>query len=906
MKRHSIFAMPFHIKIVDFDVGSSGTIGISNMKFGEFMSLNKITDLTNQFGISSRSLRYYEQVGLIKSVRPDFEKYRFFDDKNVERLKQIMVLRKMQISIKDIIRIYESDDMSVVVETFVDRINAINEEVNALSEMKRITNEFLHTMIKNGIKKISALPLLYEEMEKEMNEARASRSVSFNELSEASEKLVKPPDFSIVDLPPMRVLTSFRKPGTKESDFSGFLRYIQINGLSQAASGSHQQFEFQTEAGDVLMVRVPEDFINGSEYLDYTFDGGLFATVNLYLDEDLGQCFRALVHELDTNPYYQFAYCTDGTSRHPTLLENLISPDDKRELVAMLIPVKKRLPNPVLFDKPKEVTNITVAEIEQANPVLWDTDVPLDKLTQTHPQNSYFRINDNGEAEYIGWIIRAVLNTDVSVKLPFRIDMEFRQSGKGKTGIVFYYGEDTGYPSGRIGNRGFGVNMSNDNEKMIQAIRFSQPVFGDDFHFPGRGAIKTDEPNRLTWIVGEKHLAVIINDEVRYCGVNFPYMSLDLNREEVCPIVIGAHGNDMIYFRSLRISQLAEAPINKVRKGELTMITKQSNNIIPVIHRLVTDEYGENYWFNGCARYVMECLGEKDYDYWFFAGITGDIFTQHYAYTKSYWDAIDGYRLAENPKQFVKDTFAKCGYAATYVFKQEIRENAEMYLNTLTAYIDKGIPIINLEEPSGVFVGYEEYGKILLCITGNNNQPERLTVDDAIKGRDGWIFVGEKKENHPLSEIYRKAIKAIPQYFSEKTDDHCFGAEAFRAWANDIENGKFDGMPIEEFDTWFHHTNYVCILATNSGCNNGFLRKAQELNPDFVWMEDIIKLYNRTGQIWNNDNGNDLEALGGGFNVTLEVLQDKNKRSKIAAKIRECADCMDKVVEIINANIKNE
>ncbi len=53
------------------------------------------------------------------------------------------------------------------------------------------------------------------------------------------------------------------------------------------------------------------------------------------------------------------------------------------------------------------------------------------------------------------------------------------------------------------------------------------------------------------------------------------------------------------------------------------MITKQSNNIIPIIHRLVTDEYGENYWFNGCAKYVMECLGEPDYDYWFFARADG-------------------------------------------------------------------------------------------------------------------------------------------------------------------------------------------------------------------------------------------------------------------------------------------
>lgn len=54
------------------------------------------------------------------------------------------------------------------------------------------------------------------------------------------------------------------------------------------------------------------------------------------------------------------------------------------------------------------------------------------------------------------------------------------------------------------------------------------------------------------------------------------------------------------------------------------------------------------------------------------------------------------------------------------------------------------------------------------------------------------------------------------------------------------------------------------------------------------------------GQMWNNDNGKDLEALGGGFNVTLEALQDKEKRTKIADVIRKCGDCMDEVVKIIN------
>lgn len=80
--------------------------------------------------------------------------------------EQIMGLRKMQMPIKDILRIYESEDMSTVVEVFVDRINAIDEETNALAELKRIVSEFLQTMIQNGITKISAIPLLYEEMDK--------------------------------------------------------------------------------------------------------------------------------------------------------------------------------------------------------------------------------------------------------------------------------------------------------------------------------------------------------------------------------------------------------------------------------------------------------------------------------------------------------------------------------------------------------------------------------------------------------------------------------------------------------------------------------------------------------------------------------------------------------------------
>ena len=57
-------------------------------------------------------------------------------------------------------------------------------------------------------------------------------------------------------------------------------------------------------------------------------------------------------------------------------------------------------------------------------------------------------------------------------------------------------------------------------------------------------------------------------------------------------------------------------------------------------------------------------------------------------------------------------------------------------------------------------------------------------------------------------------------------------------------------------------------------------------------------------RMWNEQNGEDLEAIGGGFNITINALQDKNRRSRIAAKIREFADIADKVVATVNGGQK--
>lgn len=886
------------------------------------MDLVKITELPPQLGLTSRSIRYYEEAGLIQSVRLPGEKYRFFDEANIERLKQIIVLRKMMVPIKDILRIYESDDMSVVVEVFVHRIQEIDRESAALSELRRITDDFLQTMLKNGIKKISALPLLYEALADQGLEGAdaVDGSLSYGELVAASAQLARPVEPSIVQLPAMRTLCSCLKAAPDRSDPEGFWRWLQLHNLAPGEAGCHERFEYQTGAGDVCMVRVPDGFENDSDYLDGAFEGGLFAAVNAYLDEDLSERLRELIAYFDGNKSYEIDYVHGGGLRHAAMLESLLSPDERRELVSLLVPVKKRLAPPELFGQPEELAPgaISLEQLERANPILWTQDVPVDHLI---PVNSpHYRVTETGEAEYISWISTRLLSTGVAVRLPFRVDVEFRVGeesggyghGRNEGSVRVHHGEDA--------NCLFGVNMNNSPDERLsqEAVSFHQPVFGNLYNYPGRGGILPDAYNRLTWIVGQSHLAVIINGEVRYCGTKFPYMALDLSREPVRLILLGSDSSIKRYFRTIRVSQLASRPRTKIRQGALVMVTKQSNNILPDLRRFITSEFGENYWFNGCARYVMRALGEfseePDFGYWFFAGLTGDILAQVYAYGEYMGESVSACRFNREGGGYLERIFEKCGYASTFVSRSQLLGNQEMYIQTLIAYIDKGIPVIAVTHggpPWGVYVGYEEHGKVLIFLTGDRTEPERVPIGLAISEEDasphaaqGWLFVGQKRRQVELADVYRDMIAGMPRLLTLKNDAFCLGPEAFRAWAEGIERGKLEGMTPEAFeDGWGAHVSNVCNMATNGSCAFTLLERAQALNPDMSFLADIRKLYARTAQIWNDDGGKDLEALGGGFNVTLHNLQDVEKRTAIAAKIREAAACMDEVLEILNQRL---
>lgn len=125
--------------------------------------LVKIRDVSAKYDISARTLRYYEDMGLISSVRSDDCAYRLYDETAVKRLEQILILRKLSISIKDIKRIFDTSGSDVVLEVLGKKINDIDEEVALLHELKEIVLAFIRQIEQSDFSRASDVKSLYDK-----------------------------------------------------------------------------------------------------------------------------------------------------------------------------------------------------------------------------------------------------------------------------------------------------------------------------------------------------------------------------------------------------------------------------------------------------------------------------------------------------------------------------------------------------------------------------------------------------------------------------------------------------------------------------------------------------------------------------------------------------------------------
>jgi DNA-binding transcriptional MerR regulator/DNA gyrase inhibitor GyrI len=177
---------------------------------GDRMELKTISQVTRAYSVSTRTLRYYEKIGLLESVKLEGYAYRAYDDAAITKLGQIMLLRKLRISLRDIGVILASRDAAAVVEILTRYSAELSGEISALSTI-RDTLERLAERLRMApvpelgllgdasLREIAAsLPLVTigQKEERSMDELNRA-DASLNRLTSRDVRIITLPPFTV-------------------------------------------------------------------------------------------------------------------------------------------------------------------------------------------------------------------------------------------------------------------------------------------------------------------------------------------------------------------------------------------------------------------------------------------------------------------------------------------------------------------------------------------------------------------------------------------------------------------------------------------------------------------------------------------------------------------------------------
>ena len=108
-------------------------------------SLMQIGELAERAGVSHRTIRYYERIGLMKPAEREGAGYRYYDELALRRLQKIAVLKRLGLSLDEIasvIDLYFEDAQGVkgkekVLEILQTQLSKTNAQIAELSAFRQ-------------------------------------------------------------------------------------------------------------------------------------------------------------------------------------------------------------------------------------------------------------------------------------------------------------------------------------------------------------------------------------------------------------------------------------------------------------------------------------------------------------------------------------------------------------------------------------------------------------------------------------------------------------------------------------------------------------------------------------------------------------------------------------------------
>lgn len=325
--------------------------------------MQTVGTVSKNLGVSSRMLRYYEQIGLIKSRRMEGYAYRVYDEDTVRRLRQIIILRKLRVPVKQIREIFGNNDAVNIIEIFERNINELDEQVTALSTIKSILGRLVWELQEKANMHLqldylgdNSVFAIVDGISFPKNIIQEEKAM--DDLNKANETLSKleDKDVRIIYLPPMTVAAAYAcgqfEWGVGPEATSKIEKFVLETGLLKmkpdaramgfdcSRADSKPSLDITPTAYEAW-VSIPNDMEVKPPLVKKTFAGGMYAA-HVLRDWNFQQDWRLLQEWARASSKYEEAAgqpCFEEILNYYTLMHKDAYMDDTQ--LDLLLPIKE-------------------------------------------------------------------------------------------------------------------------------------------------------------------------------------------------------------------------------------------------------------------------------------------------------------------------------------------------------------------------------------------------------------------------------------------------------------------------------------------------------------------------------------------------------------------------------------
>lgn len=303
--------------------------------------LVKISEVALKYGITTRTLRFYEDAGLIKSFRTEDYAYRLYDQKAIKRIEQILVLRKLNIAIKDFKKIYESNSIDVLLDVLGKKVHEIDDEVALLRQLREIVTTFIRQLEKCDFKIDTDLNLLYEKASAAEEQVNDSKDIcddnSMGKLMEVAEKLERMPDIRIIMLPRLKMA---RSGNTDLEEFDKWWSSVPVE--QSLFPRDFMWYNPRLNCFEWLFA-IPENMTDTNGYEVFDFPGGLYAVATAYDEGEEIMRVNKLVHKwVDESGEFEVSNSTNDTEERYDMGHIITPAGVYRPQMDLFIPIVRK------------------------------------------------------------------------------------------------------------------------------------------------------------------------------------------------------------------------------------------------------------------------------------------------------------------------------------------------------------------------------------------------------------------------------------------------------------------------------------------------------------------------------------------------------------------------------------